>query len=95
MLMLISFNVLYFCSYFNFKIFKHRDVNYDSTMGMCFHVLHSSCHGSIVESTATDIIDIFPKALQTTNCPELQVRNLNHRQHSVLILPNMKLSKVI
>ncbi|KAJ4806265.1 Serine/threonine-protein kinase ATR [Rhynchospora pubera] len=50
-----------------------REANYDSTMGMCLHALHSCCHDSIVQSTATDLINIFPKALQTASCAELQI----------------------
>lgn len=42
-------------------------------MGSCLHVLHSTCLSDVVESTASDIVNVFPKSLQSTESPELQV----------------------
>ena len=51
-----------------------RNSVYDSSMGACLHVLHSTCPNDVVESTASDIVNVFPKSLQSTESPELQVR---------------------
>ncbi|KAG0457231.1 hypothetical protein HPP92_022388 [Vanilla planifolia] len=50
-----------------------RNTAYDSSIGACLHVLHSACQDEVVKSTAGEIVDVFPKALQSTESPELQV----------------------
>ncbi|ONK66743.1 uncharacterized protein A4U43_C06F11490 [Asparagus officinalis] len=54
-----------------------RNSVYDSSMGACLHVLHSTCSTVVVESTAIEIINVFPKALQSTESHELQVALCN------------------
>uniref|UniRef100_A0A1D1YBN2 Serine/threonine-protein kinase ATR n=1 Tax=Anthurium amnicola TaxID=1678845 RepID=A0A1D1YBN2_9ARAE len=50
-----------------------RNTSYDSTMGACFHVLHSTCQDDVVESTASDVINVFSKSILDTESPELKV----------------------
>ncbi|KAK8964692.1 Serine/threonine-protein kinase ATR [Platanthera guangdongensis] len=50
-----------------------RNIAYDSSVGACLHVLHSACQDMIVKSTASEIVSAFPKSLQSTESPELQV----------------------
>ncbi|KAK9112594.1 hypothetical protein Scep_020113 [Stephania cephalantha] len=50
-----------------------RNAVYDSSIGACLQALHSTCSDSVVEFTAGDIINVFPKALQSTNSHELKV----------------------
>ncbi|XP_020579052.1 serine/threonine-protein kinase ATR [Phalaenopsis equestris] len=50
-----------------------RNLVYDSSVGACFHVLHSTCQDEIVKSTASEIVRVFPKLLQSTESTELQV----------------------
>lgn len=49
-----------------------RNTVYDSSVGACLHVLHSECQDDVVESTASDIVNVFPKSIQSTESPELQ-----------------------
>ncbi|MQL84785.1 hypothetical protein Taro_017301 [Colocasia esculenta] len=50
-----------------------RNACYDSTMGVCFHVLHSTCEDDVVESTAGDIVTVFSKSVLNTESTELKV----------------------
>ncbi|KAI0514246.1 hypothetical protein KFK09_010281 [Dendrobium nobile] len=50
-----------------------RNIVYDSSVGACLHVLYSTCQDEVVKSTANEIVGIFPKSLQSTESPELQV----------------------
>ncbi|KAG1359467.1 serine/threonine-protein kinase ATR [Cocos nucifera] len=50
-----------------------RNTVYDSSMGACLHVLHMSCQDDVVESTASEIVNVFPRSVQSTESSELQV----------------------
>ncbi|CAL5040806.1 unnamed protein product [Urochloa decumbens] len=50
-----------------------RDADYDFSMGACLRALHSSCPGYIVESTASDIVNVLQRAIKTSRSAELQV----------------------
>ncbi|PIA56742.1 hypothetical protein AQUCO_00700831v1 [Aquilegia coerulea] len=50
-----------------------RNTIYDSSMGACLHVLHSSCSDDIVKLTAGDLVNVFPQSLQSTESVELKV----------------------
>ncbi|WOK94665.1 serine/threonine-protein kinase ATR isoform X1 [Canna indica] len=50
-----------------------RSIEYDSSLGACLHVLHSLCEVDIVQSTASDIINVFCRSICSTESPELQV----------------------
>lgn len=54
-------------------IFCCRSTAYDSSMGACLHVLHSSCPNDVVEFTAGELISVFQQSLQSTESPELMV----------------------
>uniref|UniRef100_J3MHR6 Serine/threonine-protein kinase ATR n=1 Tax=Oryza brachyantha TaxID=4533 RepID=J3MHR6_ORYBR len=54
-----------------------RDAGYDFSMGACLHALHSSCQSYIVETTASDIVNVFLRAVQTSRSSELQVAMCN------------------
>lgn len=54
-----------------------RDADYDFSMGACLHALHSACPGYIAESTAADIVSVFPRAVQTSRSSEHQVAMCN------------------
>uniref|UniRef100_A0A0D9WU94 Serine/threonine-protein kinase ATR n=1 Tax=Leersia perrieri TaxID=77586 RepID=A0A0D9WU94_9ORYZ len=54
-----------------------RDTDYDFSMGACLHALHSSCPGYIVETTASEIVNVFLRAVQTSRSSELQVAMCN------------------
>nr|XP_019711022.1 serine/threonine-protein kinase ATR isoform X1 [Elaeis guineensis] len=54
-----------------------RNTVYDSSMGACLHVLHMSCQDDVVESTATEIVNVFPRSVQSTESSELQVAMCN------------------
>ncbi|KAL2537811.1 Serine/threonine-protein kinase ATR [Forsythia ovata] len=50
-----------------------RNAVYDSSLGGCLHALHSSCPDDIVQSTATELVRIFPESLLKTSSLELKV----------------------
>ncbi|KAF5185097.1 serine/threonine-protein kinase ATR [Thalictrum thalictroides] len=50
-----------------------RNTIYDSSIGACLHVLHSSCSDDIVKFTAGDLVNVFPQSLQSTESVELKV----------------------
>ncbi|KAL2512513.1 Serine/threonine-protein kinase ATR [Abeliophyllum distichum] len=50
-----------------------RNAVYDSSLGGCLHALHSSCPDDIVQSTATELVRIFPESLLKTRSLELKV----------------------
>ncbi|KAK1273836.1 Serine/threonine-protein kinase ATR [Acorus gramineus] len=50
-----------------------RNTAYDSSIGACLHVVHSSSDDYIVESTASDIVDVFPMSVRNTESTELKV----------------------
>ncbi|OVA08868.1 Phosphatidylinositol 3-/4-kinase [Macleaya cordata] len=50
-----------------------RNTIYDSCMGACLHVLHSSCPDDVVELTAGDLVNVFPHSLKNTESVELKV----------------------
>ncbi|PKA50257.1 Serine/threonine-protein kinase ATR [Apostasia shenzhenica] len=54
-----------------------RNPMYDSSVGACLHILHSSCQDDIVESTASEIVSVFSKTLETTESTELQMAMCN------------------
>uniref|UniRef100_A0A0D3GKZ8 Serine/threonine-protein kinase ATR n=1 Tax=Oryza barthii TaxID=65489 RepID=A0A0D3GKZ8_9ORYZ len=54
-----------------------RDADYDFSMGACLHALHSSCPGYIVAITASDIVNVFQRAVHTSRSSELQVAMCN------------------
>lgn len=49
-----------------------RNTAYDSCMGACLHVLHSTCPVDVVESTSSDLVNIFYKSVHSTESTELQ-----------------------
>ncbi|XP_074561737.1 serine/threonine-protein kinase ATR-like [Curcuma longa] len=51
---------------------KFRNIEYDSCMGACLHLLHSSCSDEIVKSTANEIMTAFPRSICSTESYELQ-----------------------
>ncbi|KAL4186626.1 hypothetical protein AMTRI_Chr09g34870 [Amborella trichopoda] len=55
------------------KLSTFRNCVYDSTIGACLTALHFTCHKDIVESTAMDLLRVFPLTLQNTESPELKV----------------------
>jgi hypothetical protein len=46
---------------------------YDSSLGSCLNILHSSCSDAIVEITAAGLINVFPQSMQRTKSQELKV----------------------
>ncbi|CAA6663251.1 unnamed protein product [Spirodela intermedia] len=54
-----------------------RISEYDSTVGACFHVLHSAVLDDVVESTANDVVTAFAKSILKTESSELKVALCN------------------
>ncbi|CBI37818.3 unnamed protein product, partial [Vitis vinifera] len=54
-----------------------RNVAYDSSMGGCLHVLHSTCSDDVVKLTAADLINVFPRSILNTKSAELKVALCN------------------
>ncbi|KAF6176279.1 hypothetical protein GIB67_023570 [Kingdonia uniflora] len=54
-----------------------RNTAYDSSMGNCLHVLHSSCSDDVVEFTAAELVNVFHQSLQSTESIELKVAMCN------------------
>ncbi|KAI3834279.1 hypothetical protein MKX03_030086 [Papaver bracteatum] len=50
-----------------------RNTVYDSCMGICLHVLYSSCPDDVVELTAGDLVNVFPESLKNTDSLDLKV----------------------
>ncbi|RVW38512.1 Serine/threonine-protein kinase ATR [Vitis vinifera] len=57
--------------------FSRRNVAYDSSMGGCLHVLHSTCSDDVVKLTAADLINVFPRSILNTKSAELKVALCN------------------
>ncbi|XP_042464961.1 serine/threonine-protein kinase ATR-like isoform X2 [Zingiber officinale] len=55
------------------KSVTFRNTTYDSCMGACLHLLHSSCPDKIIESTASEIINVFSRSICSTESSELQI----------------------
>ncbi|KAJ6403024.1 hypothetical protein OIU84_015021 [Salix udensis] len=53
--------------------FLFRNMVYDSSLGSCLNILHSSCSDAIVEITAAGLINVFPQSMQRTKSQELKV----------------------
>ncbi|XP_011046623.1 PREDICTED: serine/threonine-protein kinase ATR isoform X3 [Populus euphratica] len=53
--------------------FVFRNMVYDSSLGSCLNILHSSCSDAIVEITAAGLINVFPQSMQRTKSQELKV----------------------
>ncbi|XP_058072546.1 serine/threonine-protein kinase ATR isoform X2 [Magnolia sinica] len=51
---------------------KQRSTIYDSSMGACLHILHSSCSDDVVKFTAGDLVNVFPQSMRSDS-PELKV----------------------
>ncbi|KAL6494861.1 hypothetical protein OROGR_031661 [Orobanche gracilis] len=49
-----------------------RSSLYDSSLGKCLQSLHSGCSDSVIRSTATDIVCIFPDSMLKTRSLELK-----------------------
>ncbi|KAL6522518.1 hypothetical protein OROMI_031476 [Orobanche minor] len=49
-----------------------RSSVYDSSLGECLQSLHSGCSDSVIRSTATDIVCIFPDSMLKTRSLELK-----------------------
>ncbi|XP_034681323.1 serine/threonine-protein kinase ATR isoform X6 [Vitis riparia] len=54
-----------------------RNAAYDSSMGGCLHVLHSTCSDDVVKLTAADLINVFPQSILNTKSAELKVALCN------------------
>ncbi|XP_077247767.1 serine/threonine-protein kinase ATR-like isoform X2 [Tasmannia lanceolata] len=54
------------------KEIMFRNAVYDSSMGACLHVLHSSCQDDVVQVTAGDLVSVFPQSIRRTDSPELE-----------------------
>ncbi|KAL7237094.1 hypothetical protein ACSBR1_020211 [Camellia fascicularis] len=54
-----------------------RNTVYDSSMGSCLHVLHSSCSDDDVRLTAANLVTIFPESMRRTRSPELKAALCN------------------
>ncbi|KAK4847635.1 hypothetical protein QYF36_004185 [Acer negundo] len=50
-----------------------RNVVYDSSMGACLGILHSSCPDVVVKLTAAALVNIFPQSMCRTKSQELKV----------------------
>ncbi|XP_042464965.1 serine/threonine-protein kinase ATR-like isoform X2 [Zingiber officinale] len=55
------------------KSMTFRNTIYDSCMGACLHLLHFSCSDKIIESTANEIINAFPRSICSIESRELQL----------------------
>ncbi|KAJ3693956.1 hypothetical protein LUZ60_009436 [Juncus effusus] len=64
-----------------------RDLNYDSSLGTCLHVLHSSCNENVVKSTANDIISVFITTLESTESSELKIAMCSAYKRILQIFP--------
>ncbi|XP_050231488.1 serine/threonine-protein kinase ATR isoform X2 [Mercurialis annua] len=51
----------------------YRNLVYDSSIGGCLSVLHSSCHDDVVKLTATNLMKVFPLSMWRTKSQELKV----------------------
>ncbi|CAM8899357.1 unnamed protein product [Rhodiola kirilowii] len=50
-----------------------RSMKYDSSLGNCLHVLHSSCPDEVVKLTAVDLISVFSQTFLSTQSHDLKV----------------------
>ncbi|KAL5856184.1 hypothetical protein ACOSQ3_006018 [Xanthoceras sorbifolium] len=50
-----------------------RNAVYDSSMGACLGILHSSCSDVVVKLTAAALVNIFPQSMCRTKSQELKV----------------------
>uniref|UniRef100_A0A7N0U878 Serine/threonine-protein kinase ATR n=1 Tax=Kalanchoe fedtschenkoi TaxID=63787 RepID=A0A7N0U878_KALFE len=50
-----------------------RNMTYDSSLGGCLHVIHSSCSNEVVKLTAADLVSIFPRTMLRTKSHDLKV----------------------
>lgn len=61
-------------------------------MGGCLHALHSSCPDEVIKLTAADLVNVFPRSMQTTRSHELKVNLVaasNFGQEGIMILVNL------
>ncbi|XP_078439829.1 ataxia telangiectasia-mutated and RAD3-like protein isoform X2 [Wolffia australiana] len=69
------------------EIPRVRNLENDSKMGKCFHVLHSAVPDDIVESTAIDVVHAFSSSILKTESNELKVALCNAYARIAKICP--------